>query len=103
MTFYYKIVMALEFDINKFVNSKHNIKYYNLETYVRNLGGKITEICQTTKPIDKDGFEDEYTTYIEFYIDKTRIRGYFHDMSSYDELERPYATFSILDHQSNIK
>ncbi len=84
--------MALQFDINKFINSKHNVKYYNLERYVKNLGGTITEICK----IDKDGFEDEYTTYIDFCIDATKIRGYFHDTSSYDELERPYATFSIV-------
>ena len=88
--------MALQFDINNFINSKHNVKYYNLEKYVINLGGQITEICKTIKNIDKDGFEDEYTTYIDFYINETKIRGFFHDMSSYDELERPYATFSIV-------
>ena len=87
--------MCLQFDINKFIDSKHNVKYYNLEKYVKILGGTITEICKITRYINKDGFEDGYTIYIDFCIDATKIRGFFHDMS-YDELERSHATFSIV-------
>jgi hypothetical protein len=86
-----------KFNIDKFIESKHNIKYYNLEDYVKKLGGTITEICKTYSHIDKYGFEDEYIKYIEFYIDEIKICGYFHDMSSYDELERPYAKFTIIE------
>jgi len=80
------------FDIDAFISEKHNIKYYCLEDYFKKLGRNDIKIH---KIYNDDN--DDYTKYIEFYLDKIKIRGYFHDISSYDELEPPYATFKIID------
>jgi hypothetical protein len=79
--------------ITKLITTKHSIKFYDLNNY---LGGNI-KIIKQYNHIDKYGFEDEYIRYIEFYINETKILGYFYDMSSYDPLEKPYATFKIIE------
>jgi len=84
------------FDIDAFISEKHNINYYNLEDYLKKIGCKDFKIDKKYNSIDKDSYEDDYTKYIEFYVDKIKIRGYFHDISSYDKLEPPYAKFSII-------
>jgi len=75
---------GLVFDIDAFISRKHNIKYYNLEDYLKKLGSKDIKIYKEYNGIDNDGYEDNYTKYIEFYVDKIKIRGYFHDISIND-------------------
>jgi hypothetical protein len=89
-------MMFLNFNINNFIKSKHYIKYNNFENYIEKLGGTITEICKRYNHIDKNGFENVHIKYIEFYIDKQKILGCFHDMSCYNIYKYPYATFSII-------
>jgi len=86
------------FDLQNFINKKHLIKYSFLEKYIEKLGGKVVNKCKKYNGIDKFGHEDEYTIYLEFYIENDiKLLGYFHDISSYDEQEQPIATFSIIN------
>jgi hypothetical protein len=82
-------------DLQSFVSNSHRIPHSRLVEYVKQLGGGVVEICNTYHGVDKWGFEDECTVYLEFYVDGVRLRGYFHDMSSYDEREPPFARFSV--------
>ena len=87
------------FDLNIFLNKKHYIKYHNLKKYIEQQGETVVEICT-----QYDGDEDEYTKYIEFFISNNiKLRGYFHDISSYDDYEPPYARFTLLNLEKNTK
>jgi len=85
------------FDLENFISKNHYIKYSFLEKYIEKLGGRIVEKCKKYNGIDRFGDEDEHTIYLEFYIENNiKLLGYFHDISSYDPQETPFAKFSII-------
>jgi len=91
----------MSLDLEKFLYEKHNIKWHSFKTYFEsNTGLKIKKIHKTYNGVVSIGsysYDDENTTFIEFETDDgIKILGHFHDISRYDELTRPVATFSLI-------
>jgi len=84
----------MESMLNDFLNKSHNVKYYGIEKYMEKLGINVIKTEEYNKYNHDD---DEYKKYLVIHIENNKkILGFFHDMSSYDEQEPPYAKFQLL-------
>ena len=84
----------MESMLNDFLNINHNVKYYDIEKYMKKLGFNVIKTVKYNKYNHDD---TEYAKYLVIYIENNKkILGFFHDISCFDEQEQPYAKFQLL-------